>query len=150
MMLQVRAACSHEGGHRSRFKSRDLSQSCDGQSMASKQRQLQGQVPPPLLRAMLKTEINHHSLILLLQQHFPELLPKARFQRHHAFATEQGRSSEAFPIAACRCLWCCKSTQPDLKTPQRNGKTRTKIQLFNPSDPPSHVICHSCLIFFQL
>lgn len=103
-MLQVGAACSREGGRRSRFKSEELSQSCDGQSMASKQRQPQGQVPPPLLRAMLKTEINRRSLILLLQQHFPESLPRARFQRHHTFATEQGRSSEAFPIAACSCL----------------------------------------------
>ena len=150
MLLQVGAACSREEGRRSRFKSRDLSKSRDGRSMASRQRQRSGQVPPLLLGPTLKIEINHRSLNLLLPLHIPGSLPRARFQRCRTFAAERGRTSEPFPIAACSCLRCCKSTRPDLKPPQMNGKTRTKIQLFSPSDSSSHFICCICLIFFQL
>lgn len=101
MLLQVGAACSHKRGRRSRFKIRDLSDSRVGQSIASRKTQPSRQVPPPLLGPTLKVGINHHSMNLLLPQHFPGSLPRARFWRHHVFAAARGRSSELFLIAAC-------------------------------------------------
>lgn len=101
MLLQVGAARSREAGHSSRFKSGDLSDSRDAQSMASRQRQPSGQVPPPLL-APTRGRNKSPQPEPLLPQHFPGSILRARFWRSHAFAAEGRQELGVLPKSRLR------------------------------------------------